>query len=227
MTLEGDLFIREIGATDELITFRVTFRDVEWMIESFNRALYTLAAQNNWSSDPEDLGSWDEVIEDYVNDLLESVKIVDEVGQINAYCIADYTDLPVGILPCRGETYDKDEYPLLWERLPSSLKTETTLTTPDLRGHIIGASGSYPGLSTRAVLSRTGTETHTLVETEMPAHSHTYTPPTVNVDLETPGVPDIQAAGIGLPTQTGNTGGGQAHNNMQPTVFMVWGITAK
>jgi microcystin-dependent protein len=61
----------------------------------------------------------------------------------------------------------------------------------------------------------------------MPSHFHLYTPPIPNVDLEAPGVPDITAAGVSpTTTGTGGAGGDQAHNNMQPSYVIIWGVIA-
>lgn len=71
-----------------------------------------------------------------------------------------------------------------------------------------------------------GAKTHVLTEAEMPAHSHSniVTRSTVN-DFDTTGG---NGGGVrNLNSQTGITGGGQAHNNLQPymTVFF-WKRTA-
>lgn len=63
-----------------------------------------------------------------------------------------------------------------------------------------------------------GAETHTLVESEIPAHTHP-----VNVDL-TPGGGNTYIASDGPNLEstrnTNSTGGDGAHNNVQPTMFL-------
>jgi hypothetical protein len=60
----------------------------------------------------------------------------------------------------------------------------------------------------------------------MPAHTHTYLPPVVDLDLEAVGVPDIMAARLGTPIATGSTGDGNAHENRPPFHAVIMGIFA-
>ena len=99
---------------------------------------------------------------------------------------------------------------------------------PDLRGLVPAGMDQMPGGSranrvTRAVsiviAGKTGEEIHTITVAEMPAHTHTY--------LRARNVSDAQGgAGGVVPLQandtinTGSQGGGTAHENMQPTVFV-------
>lgn len=70
-----------------------------------------------------------------------------------------------------------------------------------------------------------GAKTHTLQTSEIPAHTHTYT--------KSPGASSVgtDAGGDGTQTldteNTGSTGGGGAHNNLQPYIVKyVWQRTA-
>jgi len=69
-----------------------------------------------------------------------------------------------------------------------------------------------------------GAKTHTLTISEMPAHTHTYGKSTTN---EAMSIHDINGLRGAATTNTGSTGGGAAHNNLQPyiTVYM-WKRTA-
>lgn len=133
-----------------------------------------------------------------------------------------FVNVPEGALLCDGATYNRVDYPRLYEHwIGTSLIVDSdTFTVPNLEDLVmVGASATKPALS------QGGEESHVLSVDEIPSHSHTYTPVTLNLDLESPGVPDIQGAGIGLPTQTSSVGGGLAHNNMQPYVALkavVW-----
>jgi microcystin-dependent protein len=129
--------------------------------------------------------------------------------------------LPSFVLPLDGSTFDAVDFPLLFEILPEGWKDGESFTLPDWRG-------KFPIIPSPAYgFGDTGGETtHVLSENEMPIHSHYYNPPVFNVDLESPGAPDLLAAGVGLPTTTGTAGGGQAHNNMPPYVGVNVGIVA-
>lgn len=134
--------------------------------------------------------------------------------------------VPNGCLLCDGSTYSRTDYPMLYSVLDAAYIIDVdNFRTPDLRGVFIrGVSVS------ESVGDTGGTAEHTLTIAELPEHNHTtpphdhvYTPPVLNLDLETPGAPDIFAAGVGLPTTTttaapttNNTGNGDAHNNLPP-----------
>lgn len=111
----------------------------------------------------------------------------------------------------------------------------TTFGLPDLRGRAAMHAGNGPGLTTRRLGQRSGTETNTLNALQLPSHNHN-----VSGAIQL-GAPSSQASGNGqfLPVTTGanfysdtkgnaslnagalninigNTGGNQAVNNMQP-----------
>lgn len=137
-------------------------------------------------------------------------------------------DPPTGVLPCDGSTYDDVDYPLLAAVIDSQWDNgDGTFTLPDLRGRSVVGVGAGAGLTARAMGDTGGAETHQLIVSEMPAHDHTYVPPVINVDIEAPGVPDPLAAGLGVPTATGSTGGGGAHENMMPFVAVSIGVWAE
>lgn len=107
---------------------------------------------------------------------------------------------PAGTLVCDGSTYNRSEYPALYDSLPGSMKTASTFTLPNLINQTVRGSVS-PG-------STGGNDSVTLTVDQLPPHTHTYTPPVINLDLESPGVPDISAAGIGAIANTGSAGSG-------------------
>ena len=81
------------------------------------------------------------------------------------------------------------------------------------------ASGTFDTLG-----EEQGAETHTLSIAEMPAHTHTYGKSTTS---EAMSIHDISGLRGAATTNTSSTGGGDAHNNIQPsiTVYM-WRRTA-
>lgn len=126
-------------------------------------------------------------------------------------------------LPCDGGTYNKTDYPQLYDAIDSVyIISGTQFTVPDLRDkYPIGAGG------TLAVADEVGANSHTLSVSELPAHSHIYNQPTFNIDMESVGVPD--PTGVGnppLPTQTTSVGGNQPHENRPASHAINWYIIA-
>lgn len=102
-------------------------------------------------------------------------------------------------------------------------------------GRALGLAGSGAGLSARSLGATVGTESHTLDVAEMPLHGHparrcnaaqsTASSQTSGGYMTNSGSNVNDAAHTGTPAATagqqiGGTGGGQAHNNMQPTAFL-------
>lgn len=154
---------------------------------------------------------WDEV-ESIVTGALSAVMENQFIGSI----IWRPGDPQANELVCDGSQYQRVDYPTLYNRLaPAFIVDADNFVVPDLVGRFAyGAAGAGIGATG-------GSETHTLTESEMPVHTHTYTPPVPNIDIEAPGAPDLFAAGVGLPVQTGAAGAGQAHNNMPPYLGLV------
>jgi len=115
----------------------------------------------------------------------------------------------------------------------------TTFGLPDLRGRAAMHPGRGPGLASRRLGEKVGTETVTLTTAQIPSHSHTGTTSTTKIDLSTnvgtsdtsdgqhignhlgafneDATPDAKLGGVTSGTTINNTGGGQPHNNMQPS----------
>ena len=112
---------------------------------------------------------------------------------------------------------------------------QTTFALPDLRGRVPIQPGQGPGLSPYSLGQQAGTETVTLLSTQIPAHNHLITASEGNGTAQTPGggflsagvVPTSGNAAVSAyrnstdgttlaPTSITNTGGSQPHNNIQP-----------
>jgi len=121
------------------------------------------------------------------------------------------TSAPTGWLLCDGQS--TTGY--------TALAAVVGANVPDLRGRAPIGYGQGAGLTNRSTIgATTGTETHTLTTAEIPSHSHPGqivfdTPPTGS------GSGGIIATGVGdSQPNTGSTGGGGAHNNMQPSTVV-------
>lgn len=168
-------------------------------------ALGQLAEEYNWLQVGDPIAD----IISLVNDMIDSWYTQELIGAVMSFA----GSIPPGWHLLDGTTLDGDLYPELAAAVPASWIAPITgdINLPSAEGMtIVGSGSTYTHGSTG------GSATHTLTVAEIPAHDHTYTPPTLNLDLESPGVPDILGAGIGTPTTTGQAGGSEAHNNMPP-----------
>jgi len=115
----------------------------------------------------------------------------------------------------------------------------TTFALPDLRGRAVIGPGNGPGLTSRRLGQKLGYETETLSVAQMPSHYHPSTTASSLVDLSNEvGASDnsdeqyisnhlggfnedatsgAKLEGVSSTTTINNTGGGQSHNNVQPS----------
>ena len=111
----------------------------------------------------------------------------------------------------------------------------TTTALPNLQGRAPMHPGRGPGLTSRRLGEKVGTDTVTLVEAQIPSHSHTLRGTTANAGTNVPtnttalarsgrdnfyqsdttsNLVDLNSAAVAT------TGGGQAHTNVQPFLVM-------
>jgi microcystin-dependent protein len=108
----------------------------------------------------------------------------------------------------------------------------TTTALPNLKGQAPMHPGNGPGLSSRRLGERGGSETSSLNTNQMPSHSHTAQASNDAATFGTPGNTHVIGRGAGRfdaffgaannlvdmqsPGSLNDTGGNQAHNNLQP-----------
>lgn len=139
----------------------------------------------------------------------------------------------LGWLVCDGRLLDREQYKGLFEIFGTTFgnTNSSNYRLPDFRGRVFGGvnvsgnrNNSY---SVRNLGDAIGEEAHTLTVNEMPSHDHGGSTGAAGYGT---GVQGIFAANSPATNDaadnTGNhthsisaQGGGQAHNNMQPTVF--------
>jgi microcystin-dependent protein len=172
------------------------------------------------------------------------------VGSVTAYALSTP---PAGWLLCDGTIHNISSYPTLGAGLGSTYggNGTTTFAVPNLKGRIpVGLDSSQTEFDTRGETG--GAKTHTITTAEMPVHTHTQDSHnheiTYNNSTISGGLSGGNALGsfvnwylgnsafsadpgnrikIASSTATNqNTGGGEAHNNLQPYIVMNYIIRA-
>lgn len=84
------------------------------------------------------------------------------------------TFAPRGYAFCNGQLLSIAQNTALFSLLGTTFggNGQTTFALPDLRGRFAMHAGTGPGLSTRVIGEKSGTETQTLTINQMPAHNH-------------------------------------------------------
>ena len=146
-------------------------------------------------------------------------------GSITAF--AGSTE-PVGWLFCYGQQISRASYAALFAVIGTTYGVgdgSTTFNLPDLRGRIPLTKDNMGGTSANRVTDAAadtlggsgGAENHTLSASEIPAHNHQILRPGSNGSGGgTQWWQGNSVTNVGGIYTENNTGGGGAHNNMQP-----------
>lgn len=137
---------------------------------------------------------------------------------------------PRGWAFCKGQLLPIAQYTALFSILGTTYGGDgrTTFALPDLQGRVAMSSGHGPGLSTRPLGQKTGTQTNTLTILNLPQHNHTCTVST-STEAGTETIPGYLGAtpiysedkntNYGGVTVS-NTGNNQAVNNIAPVLAL-------
>lgn len=143
---------------------------------------------------------------------------------------------PRGWAFCNGQLLPINQNTALFSILGTTYGGDgrTTFALPDLRGRLAMHEGQGPGLSSRPLGSKGGTESNTLTTTQMPSHNHVAQ---VSIPISGDDATTDEAGGLlattdgakvyggsasgtysGSPINAvvGNTGSNSPINNMQP-----------
>ena len=144
---------------------------------------------------------------------------------------------PSGWLLCYGQAISRTTYADLFTAIGTVYGTgdgSSTFNLPDLRGRVVAGQDDMGGSSANRLTDQTGglngdtlgdtggSETHTLTEAQLPAHSHGNVVTNVSATFKT-NTGDGGASVVQTITQTKattSTGSGDAHNIVQPTIIL-------
>jgi microcystin-dependent protein len=182
--------------------------------------------------------------------LLPSGTVVAYGGPSSIGADAGAPVIPSGWLLCDGSAVSRTTYASLFAAIGINYGGGDGIATfnlPDLRGRTIIGTGHGTGLTARTLAQTVGEETHTLVAGEMPAHTHGVTDPghahtvvaqgsTVAAQVALAGSAScgvycgtqqtslVEGPVVAAAATTGvtvqSTGGGAAHNVMQPSMAL-------
>jgi microcystin-dependent protein len=165
------------------------------------------------------------------NTISSSAASIIPVGSLMPYA---GTSAPTGWTLCFGQAVSRTTFADLFAVVGTTYGIgdgSTTFNLPDLRGRVVAGKDDMGGTSANRLTGLSGgvngdvlgaaggAEIHTLTTAEMPSHTHTITY----------GVNDVNGGGgtdpsylesTGRTETTNATGGGGAHNNVQPTFIL-------
>lgn len=166
------------------------------------------------------------------------------IGEIRMFAFGT-RGAPNGWQACDGSLLPISQYDALFALIGTTYggDGQTTFAVPDLRGRLPIHQGAGPGLSNYVIGQRAGTETVTVLPTQMPAHTHTVVATTAAATTGTPGTTVLPGAVSGQtmyvtdttggrsfslsPQATTLAGGSQPHENCMPTLVVQFCIATQ
>lgn len=126
---------------------------------------------------------------------------------------------PDGWLLCQGQAVSRTTYAQLFSVIGTTYGSgdgSTTFNLPDMRGRVaVGSDANSIG-------TLRGETAHKLTLSEIPSHSHPYSAYIYSTGAENGRINSQEGAGVKWadPTNTRPSGGGDNHNNMQPSLYL-------
>ena len=146
---------------------------------------------------------------------------------------------PRGWAWCNGQLLPLSQKTALFSLLGTTYggNGQSTFALPNIQGSVVMHPGQGPGLSLHDFGEEGGTDTVTLLESEIPAHSHSFNAYNSDGINQSP-IGDSLAGGVGgiamyaapgNPTQLSQSalapaGGSLPHNNLQPYLTLYFNI---
>ena len=179
-----------------------------------------------------------EVFDDMFNRFCFNQGVCRVIGEIIAF--AGPTSPDMNWLVCDGSSMLRADFPDLFGVIGTAYGSAdgTHFNIPDLQGRSASGTGTGTGLASVTLGQQYGEQDHTLITTEIPAHSHIDTG---HSHVEGNAAPAVGAAIVGVPipsavptvgvTGIGNaaisaTGGDAPHNNVGPRIGVTYLIVA-
>lgn len=135
--------------------------------------------------------------------------------------------VPDRVLPFDGVQRLRVDYPDLYAKLDAAFLDDADhFTLTEAAGRTLVIAGAGSGLTARAVGDTFGEEAHTLTLDELTPHHHAYS------DAGLPETPVVAPGEFPVNAFSGasdtlDTGGGEPHNNMQPSFAVKVGVWAR
>ena len=143
--------------------------------------------------------------------------------------------IPNGWVPCNGQSLSIANYQALYAVIGTTYGGDgvSTFNAPDLRGRVPIGQGQGTGLPNYILGQTGGEDQHTLIDAEMPSHSHALLSSTATATSATPGptvhlatasanllyAPAANAGPYEVMAACVNTAGNSLpHNNIMPTI---------
>lgn len=152
--------------------------------------------------------------------------------------IVGFNFAPTGWATCDGQLIPLSQNTALFSLLGTFYGGDgkSTFALPNLQGSVPLGQGQGAGLSEYVIGQQAGSQTVTLVSSEMPAHAHGLMAFTDPADLKVPATRALARSSNGPaytpaanlatanPTAIGVMGSSSPHNNMQPYLTMLFVI---